>query len=85
MAVEVLGDRRDHRVHFPEPLAPASLVVALADEHDVGGIRILVAVWIPWRRRWKALPPLFFALAIIAIPVFAPSVITSSIVSSGFI
>ena len=78
------GNGRDHSVHLPESRLPASLVVALADEYDVGGIRILVAVWTPWRRRWKALPSLFLALAIITIPVFAPSVVASAIILPRF-
>ena len=55
----------------------------LADEHDGSGIRILVSV--PWWWRWKAFPPLFLTLVVIAIPIFALPVVASPVVTSGFV
>ena len=77
------SDNFDHDVHFLESFTPTSLVVALADEHDVSGIRVLVVVPRWWRR--KTFPPLILALPVIAVPVFAPSVISPPVITSGFV
>ena len=83
--VEILGDGGNHNVHLLESFVPASLVIALANEHDVSGIWVLVLVAVPWWWRWEALPPLVLTLSVVTIPVLATPVRTPPIVMSSFI
>ena len=75
--------RGNHSVYFLELFAPASLVIALADEHDISGIWVLV--FIPWWWRRKTFSSLVVALPVIAIPVVALPVISPPVILSGFV